>query len=70
MDKQQAKYEVPAKANDTCSQCKHFCIDSSNSCSKVDGLIKPEGWCTQFVQNQENFMDEFFRFAKHLADRD
>ena len=69
MDKNQAQYEVPAKAQDTCAQCKHFNRDK-NTCTVVEGSISAQGWCKEFSMDRQNFMDEFYDFAKGLADRD
>lgn len=41
-----AQFEHPAKGDDHCGECVHFLAHLA--CEKVDGLIRPEDWCSLF----------------------
>lgn len=41
-----AQFEHPAKGDDRCGECIHFLPHLA--CDKVDGLVRPEDWCTLF----------------------
>lgn len=46
LTKEQAQYEPVASSTDHCRDCVHFL---GGTCAKVEGSIKPSGWCLFYI---------------------
>jgi hypothetical protein len=53
LSKQEVHFESPAKGPHHCAQCIHF-EHGKDSCSIVEGLVKPEDWCEEYYSGKPN----------------
>jgi len=50
--KSQARYQDHPKGNDCCKDCTMF--RSPQSCTAVEGAVKPSGWCSYFDKAEQS----------------
>ena len=48
VEKSSVGYEHPARGRERCEGCKHFEVDTPNTCETVKGVILPKDWCVEY----------------------
>ncbi|MFZ2335208.1 MAG: hypothetical protein WAW35_09875 [Sideroxyarcus sp.] len=50
LSKEEVKYQDQPKGTQKCSNCMNF-NSAKATCSRVEGLFSPEGWCVLWARN-------------------